>query len=134
MSHQEFITLGEMAGAEEALMSGQRRRVDGLQNQVIGVSDECFFAACVTAPKQKYDGLFVVVELLDDCVGEFGPADFAMAICLTAAYGEGSVEHEHTFFCPRNQAAGVRSGQSHIALQFFKDVLQAGWGSDTWTY
>ena len=100
--------------------------MDGLEHQMVGVCDELFLAARIAAPEQEDDGPLMRVELLDDGVGEVGPADLAVAVGLTAAHGQGGVEQQDALLGPGDQAAGVRRGQAHIILQLGENILQAG--------
>ena len=53
MGAEEVVSLRKWAGAEEAVMRRERRRVGGFKNEMLRLVDERLFRAGVAAPKNE---------------------------------------------------------------------------------
>lgn len=71
--------------AEKAVVRGERGGVRRLEHKMLRRGDESGLAACVAAPEQENDRLFVIVQLFDDMVGERRPAEIFVAVRLSGA-------------------------------------------------
>ena len=63
-----------MAVAEEAIVSGKRRRMSGFQDEMLCLVDERSLAACVATPEQEDKMVAMFVEVFDGGFGENFPA------------------------------------------------------------
>ena len=97
----------------------------GLEHEVLRRSDELGLAARVAAPEQEHDRLLVVVQLFDHVVGEGRPAEVLVAVRLSGADGERSVEHENALLCPLGERTVLGRLDAEVAFQLLEDVLEA---------
>lgn len=103
MRDQVRVRLGETLGADEGrvrLRGAERRRVRGLDHEVVlRVDDRAFLLRGLT-PEQEHDVARVRVDALNDRVREVLPALFLVRVGFTLAHREHSVEQQHALLAP----------------------------------
>ena len=124
---QVGIAARELVLAEPAAaVGGERRGVDGLQQQVVLLIYHVRLPARVAAPQHVDQVLAAGGQCAYGGVGELLPAQRGVAVGLVGTDGQRGVEQQHALTGPPSQVARWRHGCARVVLYLLEDVLQRG--------
>ena len=126
MLGQILVCFREMLAAEKALVSGKGRWVGTFQNTMLFAINQRLFAACVSAPKNKYNVFFMLGNQPNYAVGEPSPAAFGMGVGLVCANAERGIHEQNALVCPFRKVAVFRRWTTDIRFQLLEDIFQRG--------
>src|SRR5664279_952603 len=123
-----------MPTSEKSFVRRERRWMCGFQNQMPGFVYQNLFFLCKFPPKKKYDTRFHFGTLFDYIISELTPACLGMTHRCFCFYCKIGVQQQHTLFGPVSQVSARRDCHSDIRIQFFEDILQGRWRTNSVWY
>ena len=89
---------------------------------MIGIRDHRLLALCRSAPQEEYHRLFALIEMRNDTIGKFFPADALMRVRLIFAHRQDCIEKKHTLLSPMPETTVIRHFAAEIALKLLEDI------------